>query len=221
MLKEPSKMPHDWWGSQLSCFPKVGGQVLLRNLLWDFEKQILSREQYVGVWRCGISLGVLNLISHEWGQLNTWREFPYLQATMNYVLYYILNTLLTRSCLRSYSISERYALLFIQYLEWVMSQSLIGNLKHVKLSLFCSSGDTLFLSLVGIPLKHNIIILLTGNNNLVIHYSLFYSLFVTLPEMMFHSICPMLENAAEHLPISWEQCRTELWLLLGRRRTKV
>lgn len=90
---------------------------------------------------------------------------------------------------------------------------------HVKLSLFWSSGDTLFLSLVGIPLKHNIIIIL--NNNLVIHYSLFYSLFVTLLEMMFHSICPMLENAAEHLPISWERCRTELWLSLGRRRTKV
>ena len=136
-LLKPSTHKMSCWKSQAKCLmteKEVNSAVFQRwvgRFCWKIcfeilKKQILCREQYAGARRCGImSLGVLILISHKWGQLNTRREFPYLQATMNYFVYYILNTLLViRSWLH---ISKRYALRFIH--EWWVNHLLaISNL---------------------------------------------------------------------------------------------
>ena len=43
----------------------------------------------MGARRYGISLQVFNSVAHGWdAELNTWREIPYLQATMYYFVYH-------------------------------------------------------------------------------------------------------------------------------------
>ena len=109
----------------------------------------------MGARRYGISLRVLNSVSHDI-ELNTRKEIPYLQATMYYFVYYI-NILLTRRSPLNSSFKKRTRCHSFMALNRASDVPVADWLSqtHVKNYRNFSRVVIRFFSVVEIPIKHS------------------------------------------------------------------